>query len=239
MEKDILLEWLVYTFEDFSSNCCWTDGLELSMFDLAVQGGGIYGKTTMTTETANKILYVARHTGKWVVYNREIVDLSTFLADNNRAMPESLTESTKSIVIGNGVCGLKLTLPAVEMTAQRLGKAFCYGDENYWFIFDKSLYDIAIEQTGYTLPEILGSEFDKVTDQFMVDFFNACEMRNHEIPKRYREVVLVDVAQTLGEGFTVAGYSYKIVKIPSDVEYIISEGEDGSEWIAEKHQVWQ
>jgi hypothetical protein len=30
-----------------------------------------------------------------------------------------------------------------------------------------------------------------------------------------------------------------IVQIPSDVEYGISEGEDGSEWVAEKHRVWQ
>jgi hypothetical protein len=90
MENDILLEWLVYTFEDFSSKgyCAgWMNGLELSMFDLAVQGGGVYGRTVMSKETANKILYVARHTGKWVVYDRVIVDLSTFLTDNNRVIP--------------------------------------------------------------------------------------------------------------------------------------------------------
>jgi hypothetical protein len=93
MEKDILLEWLVYTFEDFSRDgyCAgWMDGLELSMFDIAVQGGGAYGQTIMSKKTADQILYVARHTGKWVVFDREIVDLSMFLIDNNRVMPEMI-----------------------------------------------------------------------------------------------------------------------------------------------------
>jgi hypothetical protein len=94
MEKEILLDWLVHTFEAFSGDgyCAgWMEGLELSMFDLAVHGGGVYGQTVMSKKTADQILYVARHTGKWVVFDREIVDFSMFLKDNNRVMPESLS----------------------------------------------------------------------------------------------------------------------------------------------------
>jgi hypothetical protein len=202
MEKDIFLDWLIHTFESFSDDgyCAgWMEGLELSMFDLAVQGGGAYGQTVMSRKTADQILYVARHVGKWVVFDREIVDLSMFLEDNNRVMPESLSVATKSVVISDDV-------------------------------------SVAIEETNHALTEILVSGFDEVSSQFMVDFFEACELRNLEIPKSHREGVLVKVAQTLGERFTESCYSYKIVQIPSDVEYGISE--DGSEWIAEKHRVW-
>lgn len=91
MNDEILLDWLVHTFEDFSSDgyCAgWVHGLELAMFDLAVNGGGAYGQTTMSKETADKILYVARRTGKWIVFDREAVDLGAFLEGNNRVMPE-------------------------------------------------------------------------------------------------------------------------------------------------------
>jgi hypothetical protein len=97
MEKDILLDWLVHTFEDFSGDgyCAgWMEGLELSMFDLAVKGGGAYGQTVMSKKKADQILYVARHTEKWIVFDREAVDLSMFLEDNNRVMPESLSVAT-------------------------------------------------------------------------------------------------------------------------------------------------
>jgi hypothetical protein len=48
----------------------------------------------MSKKKADQILYVARHTEKWIVFDREAVDLSMFLEDNNRVMPESLSVAT-------------------------------------------------------------------------------------------------------------------------------------------------
>jgi hypothetical protein len=50
--------------------------------------------------------------------------------------------------------------------------------------------------------------------------------------------VLVQIVEQLGENAN-SGYSnLKIVEIPDDVEWQISEY-DGVEWVAEKHRVWQ
>jgi hypothetical protein len=42
----------------------------------------------MSKKTADQILYVARNTGQWVAFDKEIIDLSLFLEINNRTLPE-------------------------------------------------------------------------------------------------------------------------------------------------------
>jgi len=50
--------------------------------------------------------------------------------------------------------------------------------------------------------------------------------------------VLVQIVEQLGENANTCYSTLKIVEIPDDVEWQISEY-DGVEWIAEKHRVWQ
>ena len=49
--------------------------------------------------------------------------------------------------------------------------------------------------------------------------------------------VLVTVVQEMGDSASGEHAKLKIVEIPADIEWQIDEY-DGSEWVAEKHQVW-
>ena len=63
-------------------------------------------------------------------------------------------------------------------------------------------------------------------------YFNEHELKRDDpaLIKTVEEIGLKESADTFG--------SFKIVKIPYDVEWELKEY-DGSEWIAQKHRTWQ
>lgn len=173
-------------------------------------------------------------------YLTRLVDLVNNLSETyQKSIGVIITEiesfKTKSVVIGHGACGLKLTLPAVEMIAQKLNLDYAYS-ENLWFIFESEIRSKIELDSGTTIECLIDQEHGKDIFNYH-EIFEQSKLSSHRIPKHYRETVLVEVVNDLGEKFSE--YPFKIIQIPFDVEYGISQGEDGSEWIAEVHRTWQ
>ncbi len=60
-------------------------------------------------------------------------------------------------------------------------------------------------------------------------------LKYYELPRH--DPVLIAVVEALGEEAN-GDCQLKVVDIPDGVDYIIQSGDDGSEWIAEKHRTW-
>lgn len=174
-------------------------------------------------------------------YLTRLVDLVNNLSETyQKSIGVIITEieslKTKSVVIGHGACGLTLTLTAVEMIAQKLNLDYAYS-ENLWFIFELEVRSKIELDSGATIEKLIEHDHEKDIFFHYPEIFENSKLSSHRIPKHYRETVLVEVANDLGEKFSER--PFKIIQIPYDVEYGISEGEDGSEWIAEVHRTWQ
>lgn len=51
--------------------------------------------------------------------------------------------------------------------------------------------------------------------------------------------ILIQIIEEMGEKANGLHAILKIVDIPDDIEYNVCEADDGREWIAEKHRIWE
>jgi hypothetical protein len=82
---------------------------------------------------------------------------------------------------------------------------------------------------GFGLSERAILEYKQLACITDTDFYDR------DIPRD--DPYLVQIIQRLGMGANGPHSNLKIVEIPADVDWIISEY-DGAEWVAEKHRTW-
>ena len=93
----------------------------------------------------------------------------------------------------------------------------------------KKLIKLGFKVTGY-------ENFDKNAEIVLSDYgeyhlswFFISNPKNRTNPLLIKVVKEMDV---------FAGCDTKIVEVPDDVEFEIESGDDGREWVAEKHRTW-
>lgn len=82
---------------------------------------------------------------------------------------------------------------------------------------------------GFGLSKRARSEYCRLAGIQEVDFYDRDVVRD--------DPYLVKVVRELGIEANGAHANLKIVEIPGDVDWIVSEY-DGAEWVAEKHRTW-
>lgn len=106
------------------------------------------------------------------------------------------------------------------------------------------------ELKGITLytAKLTDEGYEPVSDDFILEYFTRPideinkELRTTDfffvenIPRH--DPILIQVIEELGEEAASESCEHKIIEIPDDIEYTINEGDDGREWVAEKHRTW-
>jgi len=135
------------------------------------------------------------------------------------------------VVINDSCGGFGLSGKATHWIAARLGVP-CY--------FYASSYDRVMGRK-YTLlsgyPEETDAHFwiaSSTNNPDEIDY-KTNVLEYYELPRH--DPVLIAVVEALGEEAN-GDCQLKVVDIPDGVDYIIQSGDDGSEWIAEKHRTW-
>jgi hypothetical protein len=82
---------------------------------------------------------------------------------------------------------------------------------------------------GFGLSETAIQEYKKLAGIVDLEFYDR------EIPRD--DPYLVKIVKELGMTANGSCANLKIVEVPGDVDWIISEY-DGAEWVAEKHRTW-
>lgn len=173
----------------------------------------------------------------------------------NRILCEDVIHhGTIKVVISPHVCGLQLTLDAtvelVKLLSSQHGEDLVLIVDDNMVEPDSSLGSWFIHKREYMTPEISKKltphetlDFVFVFDalkafdddeflHFLYDDHVCCSGK--DISMRDKEYV--QIAEMLGEKFSKNGH--KIVEIPDNVKWGISESDSGTEWIYEQHRVW-
>ena len=155
----------------------------------------------------------------------------------------------KKVVINTCFGGFSLSPLAVKRMAELKGKK-CYFFEDSFSGSERITKKVPIEKlsgifwSAYTIPNP-----DEVLDDEK-HWHDMSKKEKAEHNKKYNEIsldtrpsdredfLLIQVVEELGKRANGRCANLKIVKIPNDAEYEISEY-DGNEHIAEKHRKWR
>jgi hypothetical protein len=131
------------------------------------------------------------------------------------------------VVINTCHGGFNLSPKAIEKIAERKGKK-CFFFKNT--VKDGKMKDVKIK--GY--PTGIYWIASSIEDMSKFDY------KKHNLPSRPEDRTdpdLVAVVEELGKEANGTYSELKVVEIPSDVKWHISEY-DGDEWVAENHRTW-
>lgn len=137
---------------------------------------------------------------------------------------------TMKVVINSCVGGFSLSPKAVQAIAAKKNRP-CYFFESTFNYDNGRHHYVRVDTT----PQGTWTAFD------VPEFLPGMGYEDHYLPSRpdnRHDADLIAVVEELGPEANGSCAKLKIVNIPDGVDYIIQSGDDGREWIAEKHRTW-